>query len=124
MAKILLVEDDQDIRGLYESILKDAGYEVATASDGEEGLIKASQGGFDLILLDIMLPKRDGLSILSALKTKPPKVPNKSILVLSNLSHEKALKEAMEMGAKGYVIKTSTTPDLLLSKIKGLISSS
>jgi len=123
MARILLVEDDKDFRELYESILKDSGYEVATASDGEEGLAKASQGGFDLILLDIMLPKRDGLSILSALKSKPPKIPNKSIIVLSNLSHEKALKEAMDLGAKGFLIKTNFTPDVLVAKVKSLISS-
>ncbi len=123
MAKILLVEDDKDFREIYESILKDAGYEVATASDGEEGLSKASQGGFDLILLDIMLPKRDGLSILSALKSNPPKIPNKSIVVFSNLSHEKALKEAMDLGAKGFLIKTNFTPDVLVAKVKSLISS-
>jgi len=123
MAKILLVEDDKDFRELYESILTDAGYEVATAGDGEEGLAKASQGGFDLVLLDIMLPKRDGLSILSALKSKPPKIPNKSIMVLSNLSHEKALKEAVDLGAKGFLIKTNFTPDELVAKVKGLISS-
>ena len=122
MAKILLIEDEKDLQEFYSSALKEAGYDVDTASDGDEGLNKASLGGYGLILLDIMLPKRDGLSILSALKSKPPKVANGPIVVLSNLSHEKALKEAVDLGAKGFLIKTNFTPDELVAKVKSFIS--
>ena len=67
--KILLVDDDQFIREIYEELLKKAGYEVDTAVDGKEGYEKILNGGYNLILLDVMLPFLDGIGILDELTT-------------------------------------------------------
>lgn len=118
MKKVLVVDDDQYIRDLYRELLEAEKYEVATAIDGQEGLIKATEGGFDLILLDAMMPKMDGLGVLKALKENPPKQENKAIILLTNLAHNKVIDEAMENGAKTYLIKSEMNPDQFLQNIK------
>ncbi|MBI4066986.1 response regulator [Candidatus Gottesmanbacteria bacterium] len=79
MAKILLAEDEEILRNLYVQVLKDAGLEAETVKDSEEAYTKALVGGYDLILLDIMMPKMDGISVLKKLKSNPPPIPNKKI---------------------------------------------
>ena len=117
--KILVVEDDQFIRELYIDILQDEGYDVDHAVDGEEGYAKLHMGGFDLVLLDIMLPKIDGIKILEKLKNEtPPVTPNKAILVLSNLGQETIIGNAIALGARGYLIKSDHTPDQVINKVK------
>ncbi|KKR83187.1 MAG: hypothetical protein UU29_C0007G0057 [Candidatus Daviesbacteria bacterium GW2011_GWA2_40_9] len=69
--KILIVDDDDDIRNIYKDYLTANGFKVELATNGQEGLSKILQGGYDLILLDIMMPKIDGLGILRRLKEKP-----------------------------------------------------
>jgi DNA-binding response OmpR family regulator len=118
MAKVLVVEDDTFLRDLYIDVLKGDGFTVDTAIDGEEGIAKLQVGGYDLVLLDIMLPKLDGLSILRKLKDIPSSSPNKSIVVLSNLGQETAISEAISLGAKGYMIKSDYTPDQALKQFK------
>jgi len=118
MARILIVDDDLYIRELYQEICTDAGYEVSVAVDGEEGFQKMHEGGFDVVLLDIMMPKKDGLGVLNELLVSPPVQPNKNIILLTNLAHEPVVKEALEKGAKAFLIKADITPDILLEKIK------
>lgn len=74
--KILIVEDDVYIREVYVEVLTDSGFEVEQAQDGQEGLVKASKGGYDLILLDIMTPRLDGIGFLRALKDNPADTQN------------------------------------------------
>lgn len=116
--KILLVDDDQYLRELYLEILKDAGYEVATAVNGEEALTALSTGGFDLVLLDIMMPKLDGIGVLKSIQAKPPTTPNGPIILLTNLAHDPVLNEATALGATTFLIKADITPDQLLNKVK------
>ena len=119
MAKrILVVDDDLYIRELYEEVLKDEGYNVETAKDGEETLGKLQQGGYDLVLLDIMMPKLDGLGVMESLKKNPPSIPNGPILLLTNLDHDPLIKEAMEKGAQAFIIKADITPADLLVQVK------
>lgn len=117
---ILIVEDDQSIQSLYKEFLTDAGFDVDTASDGEEGLNKISAGKADVVLLDIMMPKIDGIGVLQTLKNQKKKLPK--VLMLTNLSHDGALKEAEALGAKECVIKSEVTPDQILEKINKLLS--
>jgi DNA-binding response OmpR family regulator len=117
-AKILVVEDDQFLRDLYNELLTEAGYTVETAADGEEGLIKARGGGFDLVLLDIMLPKLDGLGVLRGLKDKAPSSPNGPVVLLTNLGQDAIIKEGFNLGATGYIIKSAMTPEQVLSEVK------
>lgn len=121
MAKVLVVDDDADIRDIYKEALEEAGYQVEVAKDGEEGLGKILQGGFDLILLDIMMPKIDGLTILKRLRDKPPPVYNGPIIVISQLNEERIKNTAIELGAQGYLIKSDLTPDQLLNRISKIL---
>lgn len=120
--RILIVEDDQFIRELYNEILQAEGYSTALAVDGEEGLAKVMMGGWDLILLDVMLPKKDGLQILRDSKASPPKAPNGPIVVLTNLGSEDVIKQAFALGAAGYLIKSSMNPDQVLLEVKNFLS--
>lgn len=117
--KILLVDDDPDVRDIYEETLSEAGYQVDLAIDGQEGLDKIFKGGYDLILLDIMMPKVDGLTVLKKVKEGSPW--NTPIVVLSQLTEEKTKQEAKDLGAKDYLIKSDLTPDIVLNKISQIL---
>lgn len=119
--KILIVDDDTYLRELYEEVLKSEGFDVEMAGDGEEGLMKMQQGGYIAILLDLMMPKIDGLGILDSLAKNPPKQKNGPIILLSNLSHDPLIKTAKTKGASAYMIKADITPDQIVAKIKDLI---
>jgi len=123
--KILVVEDDQFLRELYVDILTSAGYQVEQAPDGEIGYQMIKKDGYDLVLLDIMLPKLDGISILRQLQQEPAlQSANKSIIVLSNLGQESVIAEAVGLGAKGYMIKSDLTPEQALNEVKRYLSES
>lgn len=116
--RVLVVDDDPDLRAIYEETLKDAGFEVETSINGEAGLAKLHEGGYDLCLLDMMLPKIDGLGVLDDVKKNPPLKPNGPIIILSNLSHEKLISDALSRGAAAFLVKADMTPDMLLAEIK------
>jgi len=119
MAKrVIVIDDDTYIRDLYVEVLKDEGYTVDSASNGEEAFNKLKQGGYDLILLDIMMPKMDGLGIMEALKKDPPPVKNGPILLLTNLDHEPLIKDAISRGATAFIIKADITPEDLVGQVK------
>ncbi|MCL4386992.1 response regulator [Patescibacteria group bacterium] len=118
--KILVVEDDLYLRELYQEILTKAGYMVETAADGEEGFNKVKKGGWDLVLMDIILPKMNGLEILRKAKTEIIENPNKAIVFLTNLDNPDQMKEALLLG-DAYLIKSQVTPGNLLDAIKKYI---
>lgn len=119
--KILIVEDDQYLREFYQELLTAEGYFVDVAVDGEMALSKIQQNEYDLILLDIMLPKKDGVSLLNDLKTHPAKSPGVSIVVLTNLGQDTIIKECFELGAVGYIIKSAMNPDQVLTEVKSYL---
>lgn len=121
MSKILIIEDDQFLREFYQELLQDEGFLVDAAADGEMGLQKAKQGGFDLILLDLMLPKKDGVQILRDLKVQPPGSGNGPIVVLTNLGQDAIVKQCFALGASGYLIKSAMNPDQVLSEINSYL---
>ena len=116
--KILIVEDDTYLRDLYEEVLKEDGFSVKIAVDGEEGLVTALEGGHDLILLDIMMPKLDGLGFFKSLKKKNALSKNGPIILLTNLAHDPVIKEGLDLGAKDFIVKSEITPDDLVKKVK------
>ena len=124
MAKILIVEDDQFLREFYEELLLGEAYEVDSAQDGEIALNKIYNLDFDLILLDIMLPKKDGISILKQLKVQPPKSAHVKVVILSNLGQDSVVKQCFELGAHGYLIKSSLNPEQVLAEIRKFLGSS
>lgn len=120
--RILLVEDDQYTRELYEEVIKGEGYMLDTAKNGEEGLEKIKIGGYNLILLDVMMPKMSGLEILRKLKNEAPKASNGPIVILTNLTNDPILNEAYGLNARDFVVKSDITPGDLINKIKGYLA--
>ncbi len=121
--RILIVEDDQFLREFYQELLQTEGYSIDLAPDGEMASQKLSQGGYDLVMLDIMLPKKDGLQILKDLKTNPPKQTIGSIVVLTNLGQDAIIKQAFTYGAAGYIVKSAMNPDQILDEINNYLNS-
>ena len=120
-ARILVVEDDLFLRELYSDILKGEGYTVETAIDGEEALTKIKAGGYDLVLLDIIMPKIDGLEVMRRIKKEPPQAPNKAVLFLTNLDKDEEIKAALQLG-NGYLIKSQINPGSLVAEVKNYLS--
>jgi CheY-like chemotaxis protein len=116
--KVIVIDDDMYIRELYEEVLKGEGYDVTTGVNGQDALDKLSQGGYDLVLLDIMMPKIDGLGVMDALRANPPPIPNGPILMLTNLDHEPLIEDALNKGAKAFLIKADITPADLMDQVR------
>jgi len=119
--KILIVEDDFFIRELYQRQLLKEGYLVEAAVDGAEGLVKANDFRPHLILLDIMLPKLNGLDLLRTIKTKP-ETKDIPVILLTNLGQESVIKEGFTLGAEGYLIKSAYTPSQIIEEVKNFLA--
>lgn len=118
MSKVLIIEDDQYIREMYALILKKEGYEVVEALEGSAGLVEAKTGGFDVILLDLMMPQMDGLTFLRELKKVTPQKPNGPIIVMSNLAYNPAKDEAASLGAIDFLVKADLEPKDIVETVK------
>jgi DNA-binding response OmpR family regulator len=120
--RILLIEDETDLRELYQSLLEEENYEVVSVADGRVGLNEIKKGGYNLVLLDIMLPFLDGLEILENVSTeKNPKQPIKTIVLLTNLAQDQTIAKAMEFGVRGYMVKSDYDPEQLLETIASFL---
>ena len=121
MAKILIIEDDPLMVRMYKKIFEFEKYEVETATDGEEGLKKASSSKPTLILLDIMMPKMNGLQVLEKLKAddSTKKIP---VVILTNLSGQGDAETALKMGAVKYIIKSEYKPEEVTKMVKGILA--
>lgn len=115
--RILVVEDDLFLRELYTDILSGEGYSVDAVADGEAALEKMKVGGYSLVLLDIIMPKMDGLSVMRQLQNDKPQSPNKCVIFLTNLDKDEEIKTALQLG-NGYLIKSQITPGSLVKEIK------
>ncbi len=116
MKKILVIEDEVDIQELLENFLKDGGYEVVLAGDGVEGISQFSKGSFDLVLLDIMLPKIDGYGVCELIR-KESDVP---IVMLTALDSEENQLKGFDLEVDDYIIKPFSMP-ILLKKIAAVL---
>lgn len=117
-AHILVVEDEQELNDLYVQLLEAEGHKVSSALDGKDAMKLLSEGGFDVVLLDIMLPSMDGLQILEQLHQKPPKKENKKLVLLTNLAKNDTIGKALQYGVEGYLIKSKLTPDEFIEQIQ------
>jgi DNA-binding response OmpR family regulator len=102
--------------------LKDEGIEVVACSDGEEGYNKAKEGGYQLIMLDIMIPKMDGLQILKKLKDEDALKKNGPVVLITNLEQDNIIQEGYKLGASGYLVKSALTPDQVLHEIRTFLT--
>ena len=114
--RILLVEDDRFLRKAAETTLKQQGYTVITAADGEEALRVARSAPPDLILLDVIMPKLNGFQVLDALK-KDPTTAHIPVIILSNLGQDRDVQQAMEAGATAYFIKADLSLQALVQRV-------
>jgi two-component system, OmpR family, response regulator RpaA len=116
-AKILIVEDDPALRGILESKFNAAGFDVSTAEDGVEGLTKALQIQPNLVLLDVLMPVMDGLTMLGKLRQEEAGK-NIPVIMLTNLSDVDSMAKALENKAYDYFVKTKWDVDELIGKVK------
>lgn len=120
MKKILFVEDEPSLQKTVGDILSNEGFKVFQATDGEAGIRLAKSEKPDLILLDLILPKKDGFEIIQALKGDPDTKEIK-IIVLTNLQASGDVEKAIELGATTYLIKANYDLEEVVSKVRELL---
>jgi DNA-binding response OmpR family regulator len=120
MKIVLIVEDDSFLQGLEAKKLKKEGYEIITASTGEEAMKKINEPDISVILLDLILPNFDGFEILKKIR-ETDSLKKTPVIVFSNLSEDKDMKKAEELGATDYMIKSNFTLDELLTHINKVL---
>lgn len=124
MKKILLVEDDPFLIDIYQKKLKDSGFKVEVAEDGEKALQILKEKSFDLMLLDIVLPRIDGWKILEEIKKMKKEkkdLEKMKIVIWSNLGEKEDIKKGLSLGATSYLIKANFTPSEVVREIEKLL---
>src|SRR3989344_5177255 len=116
MKNILIIEDDPFVRKFYKDLFLRQHYGIEFAADGAEGIKKAKSFLPDLILLDIMMPKMNGLEVLKTLK-EDPKTKNIQIIMLTNFGEEKYVREAAQYGASVFFLKVAYSPQKLVAEV-------
>lgn len=120
MKTILLVEDDSFLIDIYTTKLKEEGFSMVVATDGEECLRKIKEANPDLLLLDIVLPSIDGWEILRKIK-KDENLKNLKVIILSNLGQKGEVEKGFKLGAVKYLIKAHHTPSEVVEEIKKIL---
>ena len=122
MAKVLLiVEDDPLMSRMYQKIFSFEKYEVATAANGEEGLDKVRELKPTVVLLDVMMPKMNGLQVLEKIKADP-ELKHIPVIMLTNLAGEKDAESALMKGAIKYIVKSEHDPKQIVAMVKEIIA--
>lgn len=118
--RILVIDDEEAITGMYKLRLEQTGYEVEVAGNGAWGLKLAYQGGFDLIVMDMVMPAMDGYEMLKKIKLcdKCKSIP---IIVLSNSAQDNDIVEAKKLGADLFLLKSRITPSKLVKEVKNML---
>lgn len=117
MSKILVVEDDVALLEALETTLASEGFKVAKARDGEAGLTMVKKDKPDLILLDIVMPKMDGITMMEKLQEKPA-TKNIPIIFLTNLSDVETISKVVRQGMFDYLVKTEWDINELVALVK------
>ena len=120
MAKILIAEDERDIRDLVAFTLRFAGYEVVAAANGEEAVELASKENPDLILMDVRMPRMTGYDACRILKNNP-KMKDIPVVFLSAKGQESEIQTGLEVGAEEYLLKPFA-PDQLTERVKAILA--
>lgn len=118
--KIMVVEDDEHISKVYEIKFAKEGIDVVLARDGEEAVVKITAEKPDVILLDLMIPKKDGFGVLEEIK-KNPELVNIPVIILSNLGQKSDQDRALALGANEYLVKVDYSIQEVINKAKGYL---
>lgn len=121
MTKILVAEDDKLISHSLCEALQQNGFEPTPAYDGEEAVAKAKEIKPDIMLLDIMMPKLDGISVLWELKANP-ETSGTPVIVLTNIGDVETISKIVEAGAVDYLLKSDQSVDDIIQKVKDVLS--
>ncbi len=117
---VLLVEDDTFLANIYKTKFDMEGFKVSVSENGEEGLADAKKKKPDIILLDILLPKMDGFTVLEKLK-EDSGVKDIPVILLTNLGQKDDVSKGLEMGAVDYLIKAHFKPSEVVDKVKKIL---
>ena len=121
MKTILFIEDESTLQKTFDKILREEGYKMLSALDGEIGLRLAKTQKPDLILLDLILPRVHGLEVLKELK-EDEETKNIPVIVLTNLEDLERVDKAVELGATTYLVKAQYSLEEVVEKIKKTLS--
>lgn len=118
--KILVVEDEEVLAKVLQEKLEKSGYKVTVASDGEDALAKAKDVSPDAIVLDLLLPKKNGFEVLEVLKSDQAlkMIP---VVVVSNLGEDSDIKRALSLGAADYYVKSEHPINEIVEKIQNVL---
>lgn len=119
--KILIVEDDSALRGILVEFLEAEGFVVSEASNGEEGVEMIKKDNPDVILLDIILPKKDGYEVLKEIKADD-NTKDIPVILLTNLGSLSDIEKALELGATTYLVKGDYQVKEIIEKVKEVLS--
>lgn len=120
MSKILIVEDEKLLREMYHDKFTESGFEVISVDSTEDAIEQVVKEKPDLILLDILLPRENGVSFLKHLK-KDEKNGSIPVVVFSNFDDPETKREALGLGAKEYLIKANLTPQDIINKVENYV---
>lgn len=118
--KVMIVEDDEHISRVYEIKLAKEGLATSLARDGEEAVTKITAEKPDIILLDLMIPKKDGFGVLEEIK-KNPELVNIPVIILSNLGQKSDQERTLALGANEYLVKVDYPIQEVINKVKGYL---
>lgn len=118
--KILIIEDDSIFQKALSRALESAGFESFAAIDGESGLRLAERENPDLIVLDLVLPKKDGFQVMEYI-SKHPTLSGTPVMIVTNLEGSHDVERIMTLGAKGFLIKVNYSLDEIVQAIKNII---
>ncbi len=118
---VLLIEDEFGFRRIYTSVFKYAGYDVLDAEDGEKGFQMVLKHRPSIVLLDLLLPKMNGLEVLKKIRATDElkKIP---VIIFSVLGEEREVGMGLSMGANDYLIKGNSNPKEILDKVQDILS--
>lgn len=120
MKKILFIEDDDNLIKSFSERIKKEGIDFIYALNGEEGVKTAKKAKPDLILLDIILPKKSGFDVLKEIK-EDETIKNTPVIILTNLEEKKDIEKALSYGAYTYLIKANYSLNDIIEKIKEIL---
>lgn len=119
--KVMIVEDDEHISKVYEIKFAKEGISTSVARDGEDAVVKITAEKPSLIILDLMIPKKDGFWVLEEIK-KNPDLATIPVLVLSNLGQKSDQDRALGLGANEYLVKVDFSIQDIIEKVKGYLT--
>ena len=115
--KILIVEDEKALILVLQEKLAKLGFDVKIVSNGEDALSGMKKDKFDLVLLDLLLPKKNGFEVLEEMKSDP-ELTNVPVIVLSNLGEDEDIKRAVSLGVRDYFVKAQHPINEVVDKVK------